>query len=376
MIKFFRRLRQKLIYEDERSEVLQEQNQSEALTGRTAKRVGRLKRYLIYAIGEILLVVLGILIALQINNWNEERKNVFYIESLLVSIESELINNIQLANEALSGYTENDSFANLVVDDAVTRNDYLSIDRLRNHIYSRIPFNPTHENLKKLIEKEEFVPIKYNNLISYAKIISEDYAVRYIEVKTEENEILKENMDFITFSIPTALKQDSATMAAKINFYTTNEIYKSRVSRTWLARNFVRRIISSTRYQSIAMLIELKRIRSDFGVSQMRELFFSLEFEPFQELNCQETPRRKEKNLEEPYVLINLSNTPKKLRVTYLDGYQTDSPIVNLGLNEIKPCINQYRGMGEEYTRTIEVLNEGKCIKKYVSRKNGYLIIE
>ncbi|MBT8221517.1 MAG: hypothetical protein KJP00_16935 [Bacteroidia bacterium] len=33
------------------------------------------KKYLLYAIGEILLVVIGILIALQINNWNEEKKN-------------------------------------------------------------------------------------------------------------------------------------------------------------------------------------------------------------------------------------------------------------------------------------------------------------
>ncbi|MDY6926191.1 MAG: DUF6090 family protein [Pseudomonadota bacterium] len=35
----------------------------------------RLKQYIPYAIGEILLVVIGILIALQLNNWNENRKN-------------------------------------------------------------------------------------------------------------------------------------------------------------------------------------------------------------------------------------------------------------------------------------------------------------
>jgi hypothetical protein len=37
-------------------------------------RLDGLKRYLVYAIGEIVLVVLEILIALQINNGNEDRK--------------------------------------------------------------------------------------------------------------------------------------------------------------------------------------------------------------------------------------------------------------------------------------------------------------
>ena len=36
---------------------------------------GKVKNYLLYAIGEIILVVIGILIALQINNWNEEYKD-------------------------------------------------------------------------------------------------------------------------------------------------------------------------------------------------------------------------------------------------------------------------------------------------------------
>ena len=50
MIKFFRHIRQRLISEN------------------------RISKYLLYAIGEIVLVVIGILIALQINNWNEQNK--------------------------------------------------------------------------------------------------------------------------------------------------------------------------------------------------------------------------------------------------------------------------------------------------------------
>jgi len=50
MLRFFRQLRQRLLAES------------------------RVSKYMLYAIGEILLVVIGILIALQVNNWNEERK--------------------------------------------------------------------------------------------------------------------------------------------------------------------------------------------------------------------------------------------------------------------------------------------------------------
>ncbi len=50
MIKFFRKIRQKLLSEN------------------------KFGKYLTYAIGEIVLVVIGILIALQINNWNEKQK--------------------------------------------------------------------------------------------------------------------------------------------------------------------------------------------------------------------------------------------------------------------------------------------------------------
>ena len=43
----------------------------------------KLSKYLLYAVGEIVLVVIGILIALQLNNWNEQRKERIK-ESLLI----------------------------------------------------------------------------------------------------------------------------------------------------------------------------------------------------------------------------------------------------------------------------------------------------
>ena len=66
MIKFFRHIRQSLIMENKTS------------------------KYFKYAIGEIVLVVIGILIALQINNWNENRKLQQREVQILKEIKSDL----------------------------------------------------------------------------------------------------------------------------------------------------------------------------------------------------------------------------------------------------------------------------------------------
>jgi hypothetical protein len=52
-----------------------------------------MKKYTFYAIGEIALVVIGILIALQINNWNEERKNRKAEDEALVNLKQEFDQN-------------------------------------------------------------------------------------------------------------------------------------------------------------------------------------------------------------------------------------------------------------------------------------------
>jgi hypothetical protein len=60
---------------------------------RFLKRIseGGLKQYIKYSLGEILLLVAGILIALQINNWNENRKEDNKLDSILHTIKNDLI---------------------------------------------------------------------------------------------------------------------------------------------------------------------------------------------------------------------------------------------------------------------------------------------
>ena len=72
MIKFFRKIRQRLLTEN------------------------KFSKYFLYAIGEIFLVVIGILIALQINNWNQNLKELKKENELLISLQQEISANIKL----------------------------------------------------------------------------------------------------------------------------------------------------------------------------------------------------------------------------------------------------------------------------------------
>ena len=52
-------------------------------------------KYLRYAVGEVILVVIGILIALQVNNWNEYRKEKVEEKKILLSLHNEISNNLE-----------------------------------------------------------------------------------------------------------------------------------------------------------------------------------------------------------------------------------------------------------------------------------------
>ena len=67
---------------------------------------GKTGKYFKYAIGEIILVVLGILIALQINNWNEERKNRNREQSILKNLQSDFRANIDNVDKAYYSFLE------------------------------------------------------------------------------------------------------------------------------------------------------------------------------------------------------------------------------------------------------------------------------
>ena len=56
---------------------------------------GSTRKYLLYAVGEILLVMIGILLALQVNNWNNNKKDQDLESYLLESLKEDLLNDLE-----------------------------------------------------------------------------------------------------------------------------------------------------------------------------------------------------------------------------------------------------------------------------------------
>jgi len=118
MLKFFRTIRKKLIEDPSK--------------GRTGDNV---RKYLLYAIGEILLVVIGILIALQVNNWNEERilRNVEqrYLHDLISDLQQD-----STALHILSIEAKKISESKSIILD-VMDNQRIETDSLLTHFYNQ-----------------------------------------------------------------------------------------------------------------------------------------------------------------------------------------------------------------------------------------------
>jgi hypothetical protein len=133
MITLFRRIRRKLLSEN------------------------RVTRYLLYALGEILLVVIGILIALQANNWNEHRKNMELIQQTKKDLISELEDNFQTTNRPMViGYKLGE-----LLDDFKNNKQAEKMRSFRSSFYNEFgvfdtfTFNLQEENINKWIAFEK-----------------------------------------------------------------------------------------------------------------------------------------------------------------------------------------------------------------------------
>ena len=118
MLRFFRQIRQRLLSDNKTS------------------------KYLLYAVGEILLVVIGILIALQIDNWNNDRIEATKEQTILKNLRVDFKNNISNVratyNSSLEAYQASVMLLEIIKDDNAVNPSQIEllVDDIVNKIQS------------------------------------------------------------------------------------------------------------------------------------------------------------------------------------------------------------------------------------------------
>ncbi|NKI30941.1 DUF6090 family protein [Croceivirga thetidis] len=170
MIKFFRHIRQKLLNE------------------------GKSSKYLTYAIGEIALVVFGILIALQINNWNNDRLNVqkeiWYLDNIANDMFNQKSGLLQLKKEYLNSVSVSE---NLLLDVKVSK-QYESIDSLSQKL-NQLMTSHSYRNIDNTYR--EMVSSGQVSLIENDSLILE--IIDFYIYSSEVEEMFKVNQDQLFF---------------------------------------------------------------------------------------------------------------------------------------------------------------------------------
>lgn len=177
----------------------------------------KIGKYLKYAIGEIILVVIGILIALQINNWNQSK--ILKIEEVksLESLHSEFKENLQNFDKILARQVnKNDAIAQILFSDV--SNYSLSI---LDSLYIKANFNWTYNPSFGI----------YNSLINSGKIqliTSDTLKNRISQFKELVNDYLEDEifiMNFASqFSMEHFVNDESMLVESKFGLRLRNEI--------------------------------------------------------------------------------------------------------------------------------------------------------
>ena len=169
MIKFFRKIRKDLM----------EKNK----TG----------TYLKYAIGEIVLVVFGILIALQINNWNEMRKLQNTMKSVYSIIKTDLQSDIKNIDLVITEMAPKASIFKRVINNDMTKDDYLNCEDCCFILYG-FPDITLNKRGVKLLEDNSAVFDSHQDSLSieisnfYAYFNTEiDVALEEVNIDYEDN---------------------------------------------------------------------------------------------------------------------------------------------------------------------------------------------
>ncbi|PRY89859.1 hypothetical protein [Mongoliibacter ruber] len=331
-------------------------------------RENRFTRYLVYALGEIALVVIGILIALYLNNLNSEKQAEKENQRLISDLEKGLVSNQFLLERFTNRIYTQDSIIALLIDNKLneesfvrnrTLNDLMSI----NTQYSWLK----DENILTILQKERDFSPKYNALFALIK----NFKSRLDDLENtvdELNQLSSWNDKIMAESFEWFSGNTKADQTQKIEYILNDSFYKNRLA--LYRKEFNSQISHITALVSIraAIMGEIQRLNNN-SPDDWGSFFESLGLIPMIEIPCNSDQVDGERNFSGLNFYLIFNNTPQDIVLyrlrEYLDVWE--EYFIPAESFEILP---QIPGRG------FMLGDPDKCQKLFITPKTGFLVVE
>jgi len=203
MLTFLRRIRKSLI---------------DSLPSRQAG--GSARKYLVYAIGEILLVMIGILLALQVNNWNEGQHEKKRTTLYLQNIKSDFENHLEAIEETHNFLEVNKECAKYVAD--YVRGEIQVVDTFKlikslNRSAYIVNFKIQNSTWDEIISVGDLKLIKNSQLKSQISYFLGEYEVLTELEERKYNPVLVEFLDVSSLHFDVSNNFESTTTSTSFS---------------------------------------------------------------------------------------------------------------------------------------------------------------
>ena len=186
--------------------------------------------YFLYAIGEITLVMIGILLALQVNNWNELRKNKNQLNSILQNVVLDLKKDTLAASKIIGFYDTIKKKSDLIIHKKLNRTNYQNCPECRTLVTIYQPFIIQRKGYELLKDFSNNNQIKNDTLITNITqfyttfLVLIDDSNAFIKDEVFKNiETFKEKNWFVDWSLGNYTNE-------MIVFFTESEEYRKMVA--------------------------------------------------------------------------------------------------------------------------------------------------
>ena len=154
---------------------------------------GKTGKYFKYAIGEIILVVIGILIALQINNWNELKKEKSFENKVLSELHMDVKEDLSEMTTALDSLQDHQNSIHIIINHLSENKIYN--DTLDKHFANSLSLWSLSPNTTAFdMAKEEGMYIISNDSIRFNISKANGYIYDYIKVLESRFQDYKSNV--------------------------------------------------------------------------------------------------------------------------------------------------------------------------------------